>query len=67
MLFWESTISHYRLSSYETELIMLRETKKDYKRLRGFLGENVADKAIEKAKTREQESHFKKESVEQIK
>lgn len=56
-----------RLSSYEAELIMLRETKKDYQRLRGFLGENVADKAIEKAKIREQESYLKKESVEQIK
>lgn len=42
-----------RLSSYEAELISLRETEKDYHRLRRFLGDNVADKAIETVKTSE--------------
>ena len=42
-----------RLNSYEAELIPLRETDKNYRRLRRAIGDKEADKAIEAVKAEE--------------
>lgn len=56
-----------RLSIYETELLSLRETEKNYRCLRRYLGDHATDMMIEQAKMQENSLGLKKEYIEHVK
>lgn len=62
----QAQLQSKQLSSYEAELIPLREIEKNYQRLRRALGENEVNRVIEKVKLLEKDQHQQMKCEEHI-